>query len=490
MKKLGYFGALLLGAIACQDTTAPNPIVPSLTPTAASLAAAVANDYIITFRDDEQDPGGHARALAAAHGGRVTHVYQAALKGFAVADLPDAAVAALQRNPRIASIERDGVMSIDDAGVQTGATWGIDRIDQRDRPLDQTYNYDADGSAVTAYIIDTGIRSTHSQFGGRVSATGFTSINDGRGFQDCNGHGTHVAGTVGGSTYGVAQNVALVAVRVLSCSGSGTTSGVIAGVDWVSANAGAGSVANMSLGGSFSSTLNNAVNAAVDAGVTFVVAAGNSNANACNYSPASAGSAITVGATTSSDAKASYSNHGNCVDIHAPGSSITSAWYGSDTQTNTISGTSMASPHVAGAAAAYLELNPSALPAAVSSALNSFATTGRISGLPSGTVNLLLYVDFVGGDDGGGDPEPPPTSPTASFTKSCDGFVCTFTSTSTPAGLTHLWTFSEGGTSNATQVTRNYEPRTQYTVTLRVTNSANVSSQTTQSVNCNPRKCQ
>jgi subtilisin family serine protease len=299
----------------------------------------------------------------------------------------------LSDDPRVAWVEEDGEVSIDT--TQTGATWGIDRIDQRDRPLNGTFVYTRTGAGVKAYIIDTGIRQTHTQFGGRA-IHGFTAINDGRGSTDCNGHGTHVAGTVGGSTYGVAKGVTLVAVRVLSCSGSGSTSGVIAGVDWVRGNHAAGqpAVANMSLGGGVSASLDAAVNNCINDGVTFAIAAGNSNANACNSSPARVAAAITVGSTTSSDARSSFSNFGSCVDLFAPGSSITSAWSTSNTATNTISGTSMATPHVAGVAALYLQGSPSASPSTVRNALVNNATTNRLTNIGSGSPNRLLFTNY------------------------------------------------------------------------------------------------
>jgi subtilisin family serine protease len=302
--------------------------------------------------------------------------------------MPRAEALALSEDPRVLYVEEDSEMVA--IATQTGATWGLDRVDERDRPLTGTYSYTSTGSGVNAYVIDTGIRRTHTQFGGRAYA-GFTAIYDGRGTTDCNGHGTHVSGTIGGSKYGVAKSVRLFAVRVLSCSGSGSTSGVIAGIDWVTANHNRPAVANMSLGGGASSALDAAVRNSIAAGVTYAIAAGNSNANAGNYSPARVSEAITVGSSTSSDAKSSFSNFGSVVDIFAPGSSITSAWSTSDTATNTISGTSMATPHVAGMAARYLQGNPGASPATVRNALVSAATTNRLRGLPSGTANRLLF---------------------------------------------------------------------------------------------------
>jgi subtilisin family serine protease len=244
---------------------------------------------------------------------------------------------------------------------------------------------------VRAYIIDTGIRTTHTQFGGRASAV-FDAF--GGNGQDCNGHGTHVAGTVGGSTYGVAKSALLRAVRVLNCSGSGSTSGVISGVDWVTANHISPAVANMSLGGGASSALDTAVNNSINSGVTYSIAAGNSNTDACTQSPARVAAAITVGSTTSSDARSSFSNIGTCVDIFAPGSSITSAWSTSDTATNTISGTSMATPHVTGATALYLQSHPGSSPATIRNALVNNSTTGHITNVGAGSPNRLLYTLF------------------------------------------------------------------------------------------------
>jgi len=355
-------------------------------------ADAVKGQYIVVLNDEAAGLRGDfsmsrqvAEVLTNAFGGEIGHVYQHAVNGFSVT-MPEAAARALSNDPRVAYVEEDTVVTAN--VTQSGATWGLDRIDQRDRPLNGTYVYNWTGSGVRAYIIDTGIRTTHTQFGGRA-AVSFDAL--GGNGQDCNGHGTHVAGTVGGSTYGVAKSVSLRAVRVLNCSGSGTNSGVIAGVDWVARNRVLPAVANMSLGGGASSALDTAVNNAINSGVTFVVAAGNSNANACNYSPARVAAAITVGSSTSSDSRSSFSNWGTCVDIFAPGSSITSAWSTSDTATNTISGTSMASPHVAGVAALYLQGHTSASNATVRNALVNTSTTSRLTNIGTGSPNRLLY---------------------------------------------------------------------------------------------------
>jgi len=370
----------------------------------------IPGQYIVVLKDSVTDVDGEAARLAQTHFGDRSNgfTYRRAIKGFSVR-MPEQRALKLAEDPRVDFVEEDSEVTA--SATQTGATWGLDRIDQRNLPLDTQYNYAFTGSGVTAYIIDTGIRATHNEFGGRVIA-GFTSINDGRGTDDCSGHGTHVAGTVGGATYGVAKNVSLVAVRVLNCQGSGTTSGVIAGVDWVTSNhTGTNpAVANMSLGGSASSSLDTAVNNSINDGVTFVVSAGNSNANACNYSPARVANAMTVGSTTTTDARSSFSNFGTCLDIFAPGSGITSAWYISNTAINTISGTSMASPHVAGVAALYLETNAGASPATVIAAIIDNATLNKVTSAGSGSPNRLLYSLFSGSS-----PTPTPTpTPTPS----------------------------------------------------------------------------
>ncbi len=342
--------------------------------------------------------------MAGAYGASVAQKYHAAISGF-VTKMDRRAMRYMLADSRIDYIEENQMMYAND--VQTNAPWGLDRIDQPNLPLNSQYVFDLDGSGVKAFILDTGILASHSNFGGRV-ASGFTAINDGRGSSDCNGHGTHVAGTVGATTYGVAKNVTLIPVRVLSCSGSGSNAGVIAGVDWVAQNASGASVANMSLGGGNSSALDSAVNNAIDAGVTFVVAAGNSNANACSGSPNRVPRALTVASSTSSDSRSSFSNWGSCVDLFAPGSNIQSTW--SNGGTRTISGTSMASPHVAGVAALYLQANPSASPSQVESAIESAAVSGRISST-NGSPNLLVQSNFGGTPTPTSTPTPTPTTP-------------------------------------------------------------------------------
>ncbi|MGW2624244.1 S8 family peptidase [Micromonospora taraxaci] len=369
---------------------------------AAGGATAVPDSYIVVLKDSavaRDRVGDTAKRLSGRHGGAVARTYAAALRGFEV-KVSASAAARIAADPAVAYVEQNHTVSI--SGTQTNPpSWGLDRIDQRNLPLDSSYTYPNTASNVHAYIIDTGIRFSHNDFGGRATS-GYDAV-DGGSADDCNGHGTHVAGTVGGSAYGVAKGVQLVGVRVLNCSGSGTNAGVIGGVDWVTANAIKPAVANMSLGGGANTSLDNAVRNSIASGVTYGLAAGNdSGANACNTSPARTTEAITVGSTTSSDARSSFSNIGTCLDIFAPGSSITSAWYTSNTATNTISGTSMATPHVVGAAALVASANPSWTPAQVRNQLVANATPNVVGSPGSGSPNLLLYV-------GTGSTPPPPT---------------------------------------------------------------------------------
>lgn len=312
------------------------------------------------------------------------------INGFVANDLDDQDVAALLADRRVSAVEPDRVVRA--YGVQSEAGWNLDRIDQSSLPLDGSFSYGPTGAGVTVYVVDSGIRATHEEFTGRV-LPGYSVISDGRGTDDCNTHGTHVSGIVGGVTYGVAKEVSLVPVRVLNCDGAGSVSGVIYGLDWIAANRTGPSVANMSLGSGPSTALDNAVANLVASGVTVVVAAGNSSADACDYSPGRASAALAVGSTTSRDAMASHSNYGRCVDIFAPGSNVRSAIASDDVSSATLSGTSMASPHVAGVAALVLEATPSANPGAVFSTVVEIATSGVLSSLGTGSPNLLLFAD-------------------------------------------------------------------------------------------------
>jgi len=384
--------ALLAGALVT---------VPSSAAAQEAAGQAIEGQYIVVLKDSSSGAAqDNAKQRVRDRGGKVRREYGSVIKGFA-AKLSDKALAEVRSDPAVDFVEPDRVVTLD--ATQSNATWGLDRIDQRNLPLNTAYSYNTTGSGVTAYIIDTGIRFSHNEFDGRA-ASGYDAV-DGGGADDCNGHGTHVAGTVGGTTYGVAKSVSLVAVRVLDCSGSGSTSGVIAGIDWVTGNHARGTpaVANMSLGGGASSALDAAVTRSIDDGVTYAVAAGNEGANACSGSPSRVSRAITVGSTTSSDARSSFSNYGSCVDIFAPGSSITSAWHTSNTATNTISGTSMATPHVAGAGALHLQGAPATLPMAVGEALVA-AASPVVTNPGSGSPNGLLYT-------GTGVPTPTPTPP-------------------------------------------------------------------------------
>ena len=417
--RLFVAGALALAAAACADPTrladAPRT-ARILVPPPSPAQQIVPDEYIVVLRP------GAAGVSAVANkarqlGGNVLAEWSDALNGFWV-ELPAQALNALASNPNIDWIEPNGIATT--SGTETcaagyaGCSWGLDRIDQQSSALDLKFNYPSNLAAnVHVYILDTGLRITHTEFGGRASY-GYDYIDNDAIADDCNGHGTHVAGTIGGATYGVAKGALLIGVRVLNCSGSGTWAQIISGINWVTGHAIKPAVASMSLGGGANSSVDQAVTNSVAAGITYAIAAGNSNADACLYSPARTASAITVAATGGSgipavpvDQRASYSNFGTCVDIFAPGTNITSSWNSSNTATNTISGTSMATPHVSGAAALFLAQNTTATPSQVTAALVNNSTSGVVTSAGTGSPNKLLYTGFLNGSS---PPQPPPTS--------------------------------------------------------------------------------
>ncbi|MFE5945768.1 S8 family peptidase [Streptomyces sp. NPDC056480] len=389
--------ALTLGTLSTLPAAA-SPAAPEGVIENAGAEGTIAGSYIVTLDESAQAETAKGRAVAGRFGAKIKRTYTSAINGYSV-ELSEAQAKKLAADPAVTSVVQNRVFTVD--GTQPSPpSWGLDRIDQKALPLNQSYTYpDSAGQGVTAYIIDTGVRITHSDFGGRASY-GYDAIDNDNTAQDGHGHGTHVAGTVAGTSYGVAKKAKIVGVRVLDNSGSGTTEQVVAGIDWVTRNAVKPAVANMSLGGGVDTVLDTAVRNSIASGVTYAVAAGNDSSNASNYSPARVAEAITVGSTTNTDARSSFSNYGTVLDIFAPGSSITSSWNSSDSATNTISGTSMATPHVAGAAAVYLAGNPTATPAQVSTALTTAATPNVVTNPGSGSPNRLLYV-------GGGTTTPP-----------------------------------------------------------------------------------
>lgn len=469
-KITGYFGQLTaeavkrfqlksgLAAVGAVGPLTLEKLNTTLPAVSAGASQPIKGQYIVVFKNTVGNPADEAVRALEGKSGKILHAYTHAIKGFA-ATLPDAAVEALRKNPNVESVEQD--MTVSAQATQSSAPWGLDRIDQRDRPLSTTYTYNSTGAGVYAYIIDTGVRSDHVEFTGRI-LPGYSVINDGNGTNDCYNHGTLVAGIIGGTTYGVAKGITLIPVRVLGCTGSGPWSDVIAGIDWVASSTLRPAIANVSISGSGSSALDAAIAGAVEKGVTMVVAAGNNNLDACAYSPARVQSAITVGAVTSNDVRGIYSNFGTCLDLFAPGSGIPSASSIDTTSSKIMSGTSMASPHVAGVASFILQANPSTTPADVAAQIITNATVNRIgtTTLGIGSPNLLLY-SLLGG---GGTTPPPPPPPPATQTiavktilgtsvKSGSGWrasgtvtVYDVTTNATVAGVTVKGSFSPGGT--------------------------------------------
>ena len=477
MRRLLACVVVLLSACAGEK----NPTSPEQ---AGTAPAAGAKRYIVVYHDQVSGPQTATSPILRSIGAEADYVYSAAIKGFAATMTADA-VARLRQDPRVKYVQEDGEVHI--TVTQSPATWGIDRIDQRNLPLNNSYTYNTTGAGVHFYGLDTGIRGTHNEFTGRM-AGGATFILDGRGTTDCNGHGTHTASTAAGTTYGVAKAMTIHPVRVLDCTGSGTYAQVIAGIDWVTQNRVLPAVANMSLGGGFDQATNDAVTASIAAGVVYAISSGNSSANACSFSPASTPNAITVNATGMSDARAGFSNFGTCTDIFAPGVNVTAASSGSNTATAILSGTSMAAPHVAGVAGLYLQANPGSTPAQVASALTSNATAGIVTSPGSGSPNRLLYMGFIGG----GGPPPGNVAPTARFTWSCTpARKCTFngTTSSDPDGsiVGYRWVRVNG--SESVQLSTNPSFSKQFyrtfsfQMTLTVTDNNGATNSVTQTVN-------
>jgi subtilisin family serine protease len=470
-------GAVVL--FACSESQSPTEMAP-----AAGLAdvisapsgQGIANRYIVVFEQNVAGPAAEAQRMVGLTQASLHFVYTRAIKGFA-ADLSPRAVQLLRADPNVALIEQDQVIKLETT-QNNPVNWGLDRIDQRSLPLSLSYTYNRTGAGVHFYGIDTGINLTHVDLSGRVG-NGFDAVTTGGNAADCNGHGTHTATTAAGTTYGVAKGATVHPVRVLDCGGSGTTSGVVAGIDWVTNNHQSPAVANMSLGGGASTVLDQAVANSVASGVVYAVSAGNNNVSACTQSPAREPSAITVAATNKTDARAPFSNFGTCVDIFAPGVAITAGWIGSNTATARASGTSMSSPHVAGTALLYLEANPSATPTQVASAMTSNATMGKVTSPGSGSPNRLLYTGFI--------PAAGNQPPVAKFTTSCNtSHTCTFTSTSTDdVGIVaYDWKRGNGAfLGNTQQITVTFPTGGIKTIILTVTDGGGLTSSVSKNIN-------
>ncbi|WP_432081397.1 S8 family serine peptidase [Streptomyces sp. WAC 04229] len=482
-------GALCVGAaattvlaLAGPVTAAPADGKPAEGPIRnADAAGAVPGRYIVALEGRpsaraaaESEVRADASALAKRYGAEVGRVYSAAFRGFAIS-ATETEAKRLAAADGVRYVEADGVAGA--VGTQPNPpSYGIDRVDGS---LDGSYTYPNTGSGVTAYVIDTGVDLRHPDLGGRAGS-GYDFIDNDADASDCQGHGTHVAGTVGSAAHGVAKDVGIVSVRVLNCQGTGQWSQIIDGIDWVARNASGPSVANMSIGGDANSSVDQATQGLIDSGVTTVVAAGNNNRDACGYSPSRTAAAVTLGATTRSDTRSSFSNYGRCLDLFAPGSDIVSTRNGGGQAT--MSGTSMAAPHAAGAAALYLAAHPGAAPGQVRDALVNGADRGEVGSPGSGSPNLLLNVSGLGGDD------PAPGEPTAAFTADCSQSEpsCAFDASGStdPDGdiASYAWDFGDGERGSGVAPSHTYGAAGAYEVTLTVTDRAGNSDTVTRSV--------
>lgn len=486
-------GTLLFAA--CSEGPTSTESAPLLDVHRSASSELVPGRYIVFFKGSVADVKGEASRIVGTEGGRLLFTYEHAARGFS-ADLSDAAVERLRRNPNISLIQQDAVVKLDATQAPT-PSWGLDRIDQVNLPLNNSYTYPNTGAGVHFYGIDTGIlggingtaTSPHVDIAGRLSS-GFDAITTGGTANDCNGHGTHTATTAAGTTYGVAKGMTVHPVRVLNCAGSGTFGQVVAGINWVTsdhqAHPGQNSVANMSLGGGLDPATNTAVKNSIAAGVVYSLSAGNSfGADACTQSPAAVVEGLTVMAFDINDRLANFSNIGPCTDLGGPGVNITAGWIGSPTAISTISGTSMSAPHVAGVAGLYLAANPGASVPTVNAAIINNATNNIIAGVggggfPANSPNKNLNMQFIGGG-------PVNQPPTASFTWSCNGLTCTFdgTGSSDPDGTiaSYAWTVaSPTPVSTASSFSRTFPgPRT-FNLTLTVTDNNGATNSTTQQI--------